>query len=1245
MTGRLHGMLMLVLVIGLLSVPELPAAEPPEKQAESLLNSARVAFNAGQLSEAGKQFRSLLEKFANTPSAQHARYGLGLVLTRSPQSDLSKAVEFLTPPANDGGFPDRGFALYLLAVCHRRDALAELDKPAPTPAAIEQQRKTTEPKWNEALRRFHEARDWFASKQLEDWSGRARCDAAEILLRLNRHREARSVCEPFVKDEKFAENPHRAMGLYYYGLCCFVDGQRDEAGQTLNQIAPFDQPGFGTHAEYLVGRLLHLSEEKDAASVHYDAVLTEFEKQKAAAIEAGKTPIRPPEYVAAASFYRTCLKQESGQFADALGLWDTFATEYPGSPLLPDATLHRGVCLVQRDRFADAEKQLEPLISSTPRLADQALYWLGTARLNLALRIDKTNKAERDGKLNAALEQIRQSADRANQQASTDPEARPRRHEMLFGYAAALEKVERFRDAGQVFEQLWNEQAMPGQRDRILQRMISAYGLAGDGRSDSRGEEFYREFRESILLPDVRYRLAQNAFARAEELDRRNDRNQHEELEKRYHEAADKFAEVATQYPESRFVDKARHAAGICYGRLHQFDRANDALSHIAATDRLGELSVVDLLQAECLIGLSARHPIGHAERDSTRERLTRAEQLLRRYSTSSPQSPDRTSALLWLGHCCVRLGEIADDAETQTACRKRARTAFDQLIRDYAEDRAAGYAALERAKLQDIQGESEVAAQELRQYLSGGKQVAFVAPLAAIQLATQLRVHGQIVECEKVLAEARTKFEPALANDRERFDWVHLLRFHHAVALRASARWNESRPLFDRVCSEARGLPVAVESALQAVHCNIGQARERLTTGNVAFQAAKDDNQRNAASRMIHEARNELHRAADELQNRSAHLRSQYPDSEARVRMSYDAAWCYRELIQAELEESWKQLRQQVARREAEELLRTLPPRTQLPTWPLPDVPRQDVPIQPFERRAQAAYQAVIDEFPTQTTSVEARLELADLLTTRDEHAAAIEQLQAALDTKTRDHPIPPDTRERVHLKLGQCLAAMGQFVQAYDHYHAVANGPEYHNSVAARIHASACLIQADKPAEAAELLATTPKAPGNPFTDSILLRRSQACLKASQWPAARTGFEQFLDVYGKAHPWVDAARYGLALVEQNAGRLDEAITLYRAITTAAPGRLAAMAQVRIGQCRLAQDRPAEAVAELLIAAAVEPGSDVAHVAVLEAARACTTSQHPAQAAILLTRLLADVPVDSNWAQAARERLTQLPQ
>src|SRR5689334_13399159 len=103
---------------------------PPDKQAEVALTAGQKAYNDGNLQLAQQQFQQVVQKFGNTPSANAARFGLALCYLNTPQQDIAKAIEYLTGPAGDGNFADRGQALVQLGVAHRALALKEANPDA-----------------------------------------------------------------------------------------------------------------------------------------------------------------------------------------------------------------------------------------------------------------------------------------------------------------------------------------------------------------------------------------------------------------------------------------------------------------------------------------------------------------------------------------------------------------------------------------------------------------------------------------------------------------------------------------------------------------------------------------------------------------------------------------------------------------------------------------------------------------------------------------------------------------------------------------------------------------------------------------------------------------------------------------------------------------------------------------------------------------------------------------------------------
>ncbi len=1262
MTCPPRGVLALAVALAVLPAATAQPPMPPDKQAEVALAAGQKAYNDGNLPFAAQKFQEVVQKFGNTPSANSARFGLALCLINSPQQDFAKAIEHLTGPANDGGFADRGRAAYELAVCHRALGLKESEA-----AANDEQKRKADQRFAEAARWFAAARDWFAGKKDEERAARCRCDAAEMDLRLGKVKEARAACEPFAKDAKLAKNKYRPLGLYYHGLACFLDRDYNAAGRSLNQLAPFADPAFGTHARYLVGRVLHLSGENAEASVHYDAVLADYEKQKKDAAQALTQPDKfkndpfekhrlevlakgpPPEYVAGAAFHGACLNYEAGRFAEALPKFQAFARDYANSPLQPDAALRAGFCLVQLKQFDDAAKLLGPLADKTPRLADQALFWLGKAQLGTAQAADPNNPADRTAKLKAAIDTLRKAVDKAGQLAGSDPDARTRRQEMRFELADAMQTAHQFKEAGQVYEQIWNENGLPARREELLQRLGAAWGAAGEvDRSNQRCDEFRRTFPQSVLMPAVLYRSAENAFARAVELAKSKDPDKSPELKQRYEEAAAKYKEVVDKYPEFERVSHARLGVGVCQAQLGHLDEAIQALEAIPAPDRTGELSSASYLLADCLIRQAPAKAEDALQENQVRERLTTAAQLLDGFVAANPKAPEAPAALLKLGHCTRRLGATLADANERNQTLNRAREVYERLARDYPNDPLAGQAALERAGVKALLGDKGGAMNDLRQFAQNDQlKKAPAAPLAALQLATLLREQNQPAEAAKVLDEARKRYESELAKDPRRADWVPLLEYHHAVAVFESGKPADARPLFDRVAKHSAGKPIAAEAALRSGQCRIAEAKKKVQDAHQAKTQAGNDTQKIAAANQAAlDARNAVLEAADSLQKRAEEFKQTLPAAEPRGRMLYDAAWAYRGLAEEEIAAAREELRKQEHKKLVEAAMKDRPAGSPPPFVPMPEVDRSKVPMQRAEERAVGAYRKLIEEFADTSLAVDARFELAELLADRGDHKEAVKLLKDALDKEPGDKPVPPDTTERIRLRLGACLFALKDYPAAASQFEAVAGNPKSPFVAQALYRSGECLYAAGEFAKAAEKLAVFRDKQEfhnrDGVSDRALLRLGQALAAAKDWEKSRQTFEVLLQRFGNS-PFAADARYGIGWALQHQNKLDEAVGAYQQVTAATRSETAAKAQLGIGECRLAQKRYAEAAQAFQAVGYTYAYPELGHAATLEAARALAEDKKPAEAEKLLRKLLADAPKGSEWAKAAQERLEKL--
>ncbi len=535
-----------LLAIGLWSLAQLSARAqvPADQAADMLLNSARKAYNENNLPFASSKFSEFLQKFGGHPQANAARYGLALCYIDGPERNFEKAIEPLNPLAGNANLPEHPYAVYYLGIAKRGLALNDLAlagmKQGPEQQQIQQRANS---RLTEAAGHFAAATNAFSAKvgKIEgmpkelpkelDWAARARADQAEMELRLGKYKEAKAAAEPFTKDPLLAKNRYAKLGLYYHGLAAFLLQDYLVAGRSLNQLNPFDDPTFGLHARYLMGRIYQITEEPDKALAAYDKVLADYDKQKKDAIEALKRPDQfknnptererveklakgpSPDHVAASVFYSACLQYEAGKFGEALGRFQAFAKGYPTSPLQPEAALRVGYCQVQLKQYAEAANTLTPLVDKNPRLADQILFWLGKAQTGVALAADPANAQARDNGLKTALATLKSAADRANALIANDPDARLRRADILLETADVQQFARMYKEAAAQYEQLLNEKANPARTEETTQRFIAALHLVGDyGRSDQVCAAFQKDFPRSPLLPIVSFRMAENAY-------------------------------------------------------------------------------------------------------------------------------------------------------------------------------------------------------------------------------------------------------------------------------------------------------------------------------------------------------------------------------------------------------------------------------------------------------------------------------------------------------------------------------------------------------------------------------------------------------------------------------------------------------------------------------------------------------------------------------------------------------------
>lgn len=869
-------------------------AQTPDEQAAVLLNTARKAYGDANPQVAADKFNEFLQKFGGHKDAPAARYGLGLALLDLPNPDRQKAIDALGPPANDANFPDRPAALYYLASAHRMQGLHEQAEATARPNEADQRRKAAEQRFADAARFFGQSREGYEKKGDADGAARARADGADAELRANRPKEARAAAEPFLKDAALAKSPSRPLGLYIYGLASFQQGDLPAAGRALGLLAPWDQP-FGPHARYLLGRVHAEQGERAEAAAAFDAVLAEYAKQKKAAEEALKQPDRfkkdpwekarleallkapTPDHVSGAAFHAASLGYEAGRFGDALGRFQQFPKDYPQSPLKDEAALRAGFCQVQLKQYDDAAKTLQPL-TNHPRLADQALGWLGKAQAGLAATADPNARKEL---FNKATQSLRTAADKANQMAGADPAAKARRADLLLDLGDALAAAGQPQEAVNVYQSIWNEKLLPARADEVLQRLAAALHLAGDlNGSDARVAEFRQQFPQSTLAPAVLFRGAENAYARAAKLAA----EKKPEAAGAFADAAKRYEEVVAKFPEFERAGRARFGLGLCLVAAGEYEKAVPVLEAVPAPERVGDLAGVGPVLADCLIRTAPAKAEDALQDNVLREKLGAAANLLDAFVSANPKDPGAAAALVSVGVCQRRLAQQFPPGNERNDLLNKARGAVERVQKEYGQSPQVGAAALERAKVMALQGDKSGAVNQLGEFRKDPLGKSPVSPLAYLALASLLREQNQGQQAADALKEARDRYAETLKNDPERKDWGPLLRYHQGLALLAAGKPAEARPAFEQVVAEAKDQPIAVEAALKACQCQADEARKKL----VEAEKAKADDK-------VKAAKDELRGAAAAAAKRADEFKEKQPQAEARARLLYDAAWALR--------------------------------------------------------------------------------------------------------------------------------------------------------------------------------------------------------------------------------------------------------------------------------------------------------------------------------------------------------------
>jgi TolA-binding protein len=1256
----------------LLAAAGASAQVNPDQAADMLLGSARRAYNEKNFPFAAERFREFLSKFGNHKEAASARYGLGLSLLDGAQRDYDKAAAELAPLASNKDFAEHPSVLYHLGLAQRGAGVKLLAAAAAKPNEAAPLRAQAQQRFEEAAKQFAAAREAFDARvksidpdkpppvELE-WAARARCDQAEMLLRLNKAKEAQTAAAPFTKEASLAKSRYLPLGLYYHGFASFLAKDYLLSGRSLSKLAPFSDPVFGSHARYLLARVHHHDGERQEAATHYEGAIADYAKQKLDAVAALRDPNKfkndpeekarlealvkepPPDHVARSTFFLGVLRYEDGRFADAQTQLTAFVKQFPTSPLLAEAQLRLGFCHVQLKQFKEAVAVLQPLADKEPRLADQALLWIGKAHVGSA---DPANLAAFDNAMKAGFDALRKAADKAAQLADKDPEARTRRGEALVELGDSYLAVRSTKDAVAAYNQVLNEKLLPAREEELTERLASALHLAGDyAESDKVCQRFQQTYPKSPLLPSALFRYAENAWFSLLAVDKNVNLappDRARETARWLEESIKRYQVVVEKCPEFQYVNLARYGLGMAFYRKGELEKAQEHWEKIPQAERVNELAIVPYHLADTMIRLAPTKADDAVAAGKMEELLKGAIEQLDGFVAANAKAAQAPDAYLKLGHCHQRLAQLYVQAPADMNKEiAAARAVYELILKQYPRDPAASQAVFERAKCMALAKDIGGAVNELRKFTADPLRASPTAPMAVLHLATLLRSQNKAQEAADLLGQCRQAHEAALLKDPARAGWAALLQYHHGVALKEAGKRAEARAVFDLVLKSAPDRPEAAEAALrwgQSLkddgQTKLAEAHKKLAQGNLKKEDA------DAARKLLDDGLKDVRDADEYLWKQAEALKDKQPASEARARMIYEAAWGNRILADLEIEAARAKLEQELWMKLKDEAAKRTPAGQTPPFVPKPNVPLTMVPVQPAEKQAQTLYRALIDAFPDLAVNADARFELAELLSERGDHDGAIKQLKEALDKEP-----PPELTDKVRVRLGSCYLAKGDTKAALAQLNPIANNAKSAMRYQALYRSGECFMQTGDYNEAVKRLARfrdegpLQALPG--VSDRAVLRLGHAYEKLKQWEPSRQAHEFVANRFPNG-PWALEARYGMGWALQNLGRFDDAVNHYNGVVAGTATELGAKAQLNIGLCRLAQKKYPEATTALLVVPYTYDYPQLSAVALLEAARAFAENKQTDQAVKLLERVVRDHP-DTEQAEAAKKRLEEL--
>jgi TolA-binding protein len=1007
----------------------------------------------------------------------------------------------------------------------------------------------------------------------------AKCLEAAGLIRESKFSEAVSLLSPLVRNSAGGELE------YLHGYAAFAAGDYGAAFGSLSTLAPFEQPGIGVHARYLIARMHHLAKERPEAAANYQAVVAEFDRQRKANLgrladpklseeerqrmsTAARAPA--PDYVARALFYWGVILSEFGAADEAASKFAYAVQLRPDTPVAAEARLRGGACAVQAKKHGDAIALLTP-IADHPELGDQALSWLAKAQYGVGAtpvpmgrgaaalvnaQPDPRRLAQGIKDAVATLKKAEAGVAAACAARPEDAAAKQRRGAVLLGLGDFQILDRAYADAAGSYAGAAKAGAAAEVAQAALLRRAIALQLAGDlAASDRACTEFVKAYPGSPEAAEALVRYAENAV-----------------LATSYGEGSARLNRVIEKYPDARAAQVARFGLAAVQYLQGRYPEAAGLLAKIPAEERAGDLLPASLMLADCqLRALPSETP---DDALSSARLVRQMEEILApldAYVQSKPNDPDAADAYLRIGYAANRLqGLLAEPLEKRRTL-SRARRAYMAIAQQFPDHPLYPVALLENAKMIAAYAGAAPAVMELSKFRVEPLSQSRIAPLALIHLADAMRLRRKPDEALAILSELKQRYEAALLKDSSRAGWVAAMRYEEGLALKEAGKYDPAREAFESLAKAFPDRPEAKEAVLRVAQCRLDPVMGEVEGLRRALASAGRAQMQSELLAKLVESAQSLRLAAGEVDKVASALAARDAESPVLPKLRHDEASAWRIVGEVEVEAQRRRLREDAAKKilAADEAERAAAPEKAAPQEKnppqgkrrdggrkvrtlemalssVPMVPISAIPLQPGEKVAREKLRAVVESGEDSPPASEARVELAELYASRGELGPAIELLKQAVGAETQ-----PDLVERLRIRLAALYLDNGDAASAQSAAEPLVDVGRNAYAVYARVVLVEALYRLgkwDAVIEQAGAFAGAQRLEKlTGVSDHALLRLAQAQQKLEKWPESRATLEGLVGRFGKSTALLREAQSSLALAYEKLNENEMAAALRR--------------------------------------------------------------------------------------------------